>query len=323
MDVVTLLEVGIESIPGVRGELFETEGDAVLGLVEIKDNDVNLLVKLDNVLGIGHAAPAEVGDVDKAIYAAQVDKYAIGGDVLDGAFQYLTLFEMADNLGLLGFDLVLDEGFVRNNDVLVFVVNLNDFEFHGLVNKDIIVADGLDIDLRTGEECLDVVEYSDDKTTFGTALDVAGDDFLALVGLIDALPALEDAGFLVRKEQLAVGVFLALYVHFNLVTHFEIGVVAQLGGGDNTVALETDVHNGFAVADAYNGTLNDFLLGERLESLLVLFGHLFDLIAFDFFFFIDGSPVKICYRLHIFIIHVCVFCYCGLPPDQVKPYLNY
>jgi hypothetical protein len=35
---------------------------------------------------------------------------------------------------------------------------------------------------------------------------------------------------------------------------------------------------------------------------------LFDLFVVDFFFFIDSTPVKICYRLHIFIIHVCVFC---------------
>ena len=215
---------------------------------------------------------------------------------------------MADNLGFLGFDFVLDEGFVRNNDVLVFVVDLDDFEFHGLVDEDIVVADGLDIDLRTGEEGFDVVENGDDETAFGTALDVTGDDFLILVGLVDALPALEDAGFLVGEKQLTVGVFLTLDIDLNLVTDFEIGIVTQFGSGDDTVALESDVDNGLTVADADDSTLNYLLLGEGFEGLLVLFGHFFDLFVVDFFFFIDSTPVKICYRLHIFIIHVCVFC---------------
>ncbi len=54
-------------------ELLETEGDALLLVVEVKDNDVELLVELANFRGLGDTAPTEVGDVDQAGYAAQVD----------------------------------------------------------------------------------------------------------------------------------------------------------------------------------------------------------------------------------------------------------
>ena len=36
--------------------------------------------------------------MDKAIYAAQVYKYPVGGNVLDNSFEYLPFFELADNL---------------------------------------------------------------------------------------------------------------------------------------------------------------------------------------------------------------------------------
>ena len=41
-----------------------------------------------------HTAPAQVGDVDQAVYAAQVDEYAVRGDVLDGTFEDLAFFEL-------------------------------------------------------------------------------------------------------------------------------------------------------------------------------------------------------------------------------------
>ena len=287
VDVVAFLEVRIESIPGVRSELLETEGDAVLGLVKVEDDDVDFLVELDNVLRIGDTAPAEVGDVDKTVDTTKVDEDTIGGDVLDGAFEHLAFFEVADDFGLLGFDLVLDEGFVGDYHILVFVIDFDDFELHALVDKHVVVADGFDIDLRTGKEGFDVVENGDNETALGAALDITGNDFLILVSLVDTLPALEDAGFLVGEKQLAVGVFLALDVDFNLVAHFEIGVVAQFGGGDDTVALESDVDNGLTVADADDGTFDNFLFGELSAA------HFYNPCVRFFVFVAPASRVKL------------------------------
>ena len=45
--------------------------------------------------------PCHVGDVQQAVDAAQVDERTIIGDVLDHAFDHLTLFEVLDDLGAL------------------------------------------------------------------------------------------------------------------------------------------------------------------------------------------------------------------------------
>ncbi len=52
LDVVANLEVGVEVIPGMRHELLDTEGDTLLLVVEVDDNDLDVLVEFDNLVRI-------------------------------------------------------------------------------------------------------------------------------------------------------------------------------------------------------------------------------------------------------------------------------
>ena len=79
----------------MRRKLFEAEGDTFLVFIEIEDNDLDLLVELDDFFRVVDPAPAEVGDVDQAVDAAEVDEYTVGSDVLDGSFEDLAFFELA------------------------------------------------------------------------------------------------------------------------------------------------------------------------------------------------------------------------------------
>jgi hypothetical protein len=187
IDFIADFELFAECVPWMGLELLETKCDALLLVVEVENNDIEFLVELHNLFGMAYAAPGEVGDVNETVYAAKVDENAVGGDVLDGAFEYLTLFEFRDDLALLSFELGLDECFVADNDIAVFLVDLDNLELHSLANEDIVIADGTNVDLRAGEECLDA-EYVDDHAAFGATLDVACDDFIILESVVDALP---------------------------------------------------------------------------------------------------------------------------------------
>ena len=155
-----------------------------------------------------------------------------------------------------------------NNDVAELFVDLNDAEFHCLAHEDIVVADGLDVDLRSGEECLDA-EYVDDHAAFGAALDVALDDFVVFEGGIDALPGAACAGFLVRKDKLALAVFLVFDEDFHLVADFDVGVVAEFAHGDDAVGFVVDVNHGFALVECDDGTFDYFFVFYRVERFFV------------------------------------------------------
>ena len=96
---------------------------------------------------MAYAAPREVGDVDKTINTTEVDEHAIGCDVLNGAFENLTFFELSDDFAFLLLEFSLDKSFMRHNDILEFLVDLYNLEFHGLANVNIVVADGAYVDL--------------------------------------------------------------------------------------------------------------------------------------------------------------------------------
>ena len=147
LNLVTNLEVSVEGIPGMGLELLETESDTLLFVVEVEDNDVELLVELNHFFGMAYAAPREVSDVDETVYATEVDEHTVAGDVLDRAFEHLTLFELGDDFALLLFEFGLDESLVADNDVLEFLIDLHDLELHCLANEDVVVADRLNIDL--------------------------------------------------------------------------------------------------------------------------------------------------------------------------------
>ena len=57
LNLVANLYIGVKSLPRMRGELLQTEGYALLLLVEVNDYHVELLAKLHDIVGISHAAP--------------------------------------------------------------------------------------------------------------------------------------------------------------------------------------------------------------------------------------------------------------------------
>ena len=234
LHVVAHLEVRVEGIPRMRSELLQTQSDTLLLVVEVEDNDVQLLVELYYFVRIAYAAPRQVGDVDQTVYATQVDEHTVGCDILDNTLEYLTLLEFADDFLLLLFQLSLDEGLVGNNDVLEFLVDLDNLEFHGLANEYIIVADRLHVDLRTRQEGFDA-EYVYDHTTLCAALDVTLDDFLIFQSSVDAVPRTGCTGFAVRQNQLSFLVLLVFDVYFYRITYLQVGIVTEFTHRNDTV----------------------------------------------------------------------------------------
>ena len=287
LDMVADLEVLVEAIPWVRGELLQTEGNALLLLVEVEDNDIDLLVELHHLVRIAHAAPREVGDVDESVNTTEIDEDAVGRDVLDSTLQNLTLLQVRDDLLALSLQLGLDEGLVR--------------ELHRLADEDVVVAYGVNVNLAAGEEGLNA-KYIYNHATLRAALDVALDDLVTLHGLVDVVPALLKTSLLVRKLQLTVLVLLALNIDLYLVADLEIGVVAELRCGNDTIALVADVDNDFLLVDGDNGTLNHLVLLDLVQGLVVGLGQFAFAIA-SLGTALKLVPVEVVQRLYVLVIN--------------------
>ena len=109
LDGITDLKVSIEAIPRMLGELLETESDPLLLLVEIKDDDLDLFIEGNNLLRVIDTTPGKICNMDETVHTAEVDEYAVVGDVLDGSFENLTLFEFGNEFGPLLLLLCLEQ----------------------------------------------------------------------------------------------------------------------------------------------------------------------------------------------------------------------
>ena len=147
LDAVTNLDVWIECIPWMWGELLETKSDTLLLVIEVENNDLDLLVKFYHLVWIAYAAPREVCDMYKTVNTAQVNEYTVRSDVLNNTFINLTLLKLRHNLSLLSFELSLDKCLVRNDNVTELLIDLHDLEFHCLAYENIVVADWMYINL--------------------------------------------------------------------------------------------------------------------------------------------------------------------------------
>ena len=299
---VANLEVGVESIPGMRRKLLQSECNALLLFVEIENYDVKFLVELDNFVRIVHATPAQVGNVYQTIHATEVNECAVGCNVLDGAFKYLTLLELRNDFLLLCFEFCLNQCLVTNYYVLIFLVDFDNLEFHRLSNEYVVVANGLQVDLATGQECLNT-EYVDNHTTLGAALYEAFDDFLVFEGFVYAIPCLAQACLLVRQDKLAALVLLIFDIYLYGVANLKFGVVAELAYGHDTVALEANAYDNFAFVNGDDLAFYYFVfvyLSKRFG--IGLFSLLLAFLRFERIVLIR-VPIEVVERLNVFVIY--------------------
>ena len=166
--LVAYLHGLVKRIPRVGSKLLETKGNALLVFIKVEDNHVDFLIEANNFFRMVDATPRKVGNMYKTINTTKVNKYTIRGNILNSTFEYLSFFKFGNDFSFLDFKFSFDQGLVRHHYVLVFVVDLHNLELHGFAYVYIIVANGLYINLRTGQKSLDT-EYIDNKATFCTA----------------------------------------------------------------------------------------------------------------------------------------------------------
>ncbi len=142
-------ELGLDALPGIGLELLHAERDAVGLVVDLDDLDLHLLADVEHLGRMIDAPPGDVGDMQQAVDAAEIDEGAVIGDVLDHPVDDLAFLEVLHQfLALLGAGL-FQHGAARHHDVAAAAIHLQDLERLRDVHQRGDVADRPDVDLAT------------------------------------------------------------------------------------------------------------------------------------------------------------------------------
>ena len=181
-------ELGLDALPRIVEQLLHAERDAVGLVIDLDDLDLHLLADIEHLGRVIDAAPGDVGDVQQAVDAAEVDERAVVGDVLDHAVDDLALFEVLHQfLALLGAGL-FQHGAAGDHDVAAAAIHFQNLERLLDVHQRRDVADRADVHLAARQEGHGAVEI-DGEAALDLVEDDAGDLLVVLERLFQLAPA--------------------------------------------------------------------------------------------------------------------------------------
>ncbi len=259
--------LGLDALPRIGLELLHAEADAMGFLIDPDDLHLDRLADGQHLARMIDAPPGDVGDVQQAVDAAEVDERTVVGDVLDDALDDLALFEALHQFGaLLGAGL-FEHGAARDDDVAAPLVHLEDLERLRGMHQRPDVAHRPDVDLAARQEGDGAVEV-DGEAALDLVEDLPGDLLVLVEALFEPDPAFFAARLLAGEHCLAEGVLDSLEIDLDLVADLEVGrlaVQAEFLDRHPAFRLGADVDDREVLLDRDHLALDDAAFGEVVD----------------------------------------------------------
>src|SRR4029450_3208874 len=169
-------------------------------------------------------APRDLGDVDQAVHAVEVDEGAEVDDVRDLALDDIARLKPVEDLLALLLALVLEDGAARQHDIVARAVELDHLAAQRLPEKLVKVLAAANVDQRGRKEAAHA-EVEDEPAL--DDLDHPALNCLARLRLLlDRLPCELEAGAFLGEDQPALGILLRQHERVDLLAdpHLVLGV---------------------------------------------------------------------------------------------------
>src|SRR5262249_18719567 len=196
LDDVTLVVVLEHLLPRIVLGLLETQRDPLPLTVDVEPLDLDRLADLEDLRRMIDVRPGQLGDVDQAVHAVEVDEGAEVDDVRDLPLDHGAGLEPVEDLLPLLLALLLEHGAAREHDVVARAVQLDHLAAELLAEELVEVLHAADVDERRRQEAANA-EVENQAAL--DDLDHATVDGLArLRGALDVLPRELEARALLR-----------------------------------------------------------------------------------------------------------------------------
>ena len=177
-----------------------------------------------------------------------------------------------EQLAALVVALLLDQFAAGQDDVLPFLVDLDDLEFVACCRRTAArFLGGDDVNLRRGQKRLDA--DVDQQPAFDHGLDLAGDGAAFVANREDLVPVLLELGLLLGEDDHAFLVLELFDQDIDFIADLDGLDVVEFIAGDDAFAFVTDIDEDFLGADFDDGAFDNFASGKAHGALLHGFFH--------------------------------------------------
>ena len=183
--------------------MLQAERYALLFLIKLQDDEVEFLLRLDHIVRMPHATPAQVGQVQQAIDAAQVNEGAVIGNVLYRAVYDLAFLQVFHQLRALGVQLFFEQRAAADHDVSAAAVELGDAHLNIGADQAIEILRGAQVVLRAWQEGANSADV-DNQPALDAVYDFCRDGFLGLVLRVNLFPGAAAIDLLIGDDGEAV-----------------------------------------------------------------------------------------------------------------------
>jgi len=204
-------------LPWILLGLLETQRDALPLTVDVEDAHFDLLPDVQDLRRVVHVAPRQLGDMDEAVDAVQVDERSEIDDVGDGPGHQVAHVHAVEDLLAGSAALLFEHGPAAEDHVVPEPVELDHPAFQGLAEELVELGHPADVDQRRRQKAAHA--QVKDEAALDHFDDVAADGSAVSEGLLDALPGPLEPGAFAREDKTAVGVFLGQHQRVDHVAH--------------------------------------------------------------------------------------------------------
>ena len=220
-----------------------------LALLGIEGNDIHVqrIANGDDLGGVLDAAPAQLGNVDHAVHAADIHEHTVGGHGLDDTVIVLAHLDVVPNLSLSGLTGLILHGTDGTHHAAAGTVDLGDTQGDSLADHLAeLSAAGLAA-LGSGDKHTHALDIDHDAALVLLS-DLAFQRGLILAGLCDVIPHLDSIQTLLGQHCIAFHIVDADDVRLDLVAdlhhvlRLDIGISGQLVNGNIASLLAAQIH---------------------------------------------------------------------------------
>ena len=210
--------------------------------------------------------PAELGHVDEAVHAAQVDEGTEVDHRGDDALAALARLEVLQEVAALLLLRLFEPGPARQHDVVAVAVELDDLGLDDLAHVGLQLAHAAQLDERGGQEAAQA--DVDDQAALDDLDDRTGHHLAVVLLLLDRRPGPLVLRPLLGEDEPALLVLLLEDERLDVVAERHdlggVDVVAdgELAGGDHALGLEADVEQDLVAVDLDDRPLDDVAVVE-------------------------------------------------------------